>query len=91
MAFQSLALTQSQDQTLAGSDTASNLRAVYHLDAHPDRASLADDITQLPPHCEPLACRIIDSLVGTHFIVQPDACFEPKIISSFSLHVNTIN
>ena len=80
MAFQSFALTQSQERTLARSDTASNVCAVYRLDAHPDAVRLADAITQLTKHCEPLAYRTIDSEDGTCFIVQRDARFELKII-----------
>jgi amino acid adenylation domain-containing protein/thioester reductase-like protein len=80
LAFQSLALTQSQHRTLARSDAASNVCAVYRLDGHPDAARLADAITQLTKHCEPLAYRTIDSEDGTRFIVQRDARFELKII-----------
>lgn len=80
MAFQSFALTQSQERTLARSDSASNVCAVYRLDAHPDAVRLADAITQLTKHCEPLAYRTIDSEDGTCFIVQRDARFELKII-----------
>jgi amino acid adenylation domain-containing protein/thioester reductase-like protein len=80
LVFQSFALTQSQDRTLARSDTASNVCAVYRLDGHPDAVRLADAITQLTQHCEPLTYRSIDSEDGTRFIVQRDARFELKII-----------
>ncbi|MGX7000244.1 amino acid adenylation domain-containing protein [Caballeronia sp. KNU42] len=80
MAFQSLALTQSQERTLARSNTARNVCAVYRLDAHPDATRLADAITQATNHCEQLAYRTIDSEDGTRFIVQRDAGFELKII-----------
>jgi len=80
LVFQSFALTQSQDRTLARSDTASNVCAVYRLEGHPDAARLADAITHLTKHCEPLGYRTIDSADGTRFIVQRDARFELKII-----------
>jgi len=80
MAFHSLALTQSQDRTLARSDTACNVCAVYRLDGHPDAVGLADAITRVTKHCEPLACRTIDSEDGTRFIVQSDARFGLQII-----------
>ena len=80
MAFHSLALTQSQVRTLARSDGASNVCAVYRIDGRPDTVRLTEAISQVVKHCEPLAYRTIDSEDGTRFVVQRDARFELQII-----------
>jgi amino acid adenylation domain-containing protein/thioester reductase-like protein len=80
LAIHSFALTQSQDRTLARSDTACNVCAVFQIDGHPDANRLTEAINQVAIHCDPLAYRTVDLEDGTHYIVQSDTRFEFQII-----------